>query len=80
MPEIKLHSYVGEDGILHLNLPFEFKGAKVDVTITVQDECLEEDLSQLEWHEFLERTAGSINDESFVRHPQGDYDLRERLE
>jgi hypothetical protein len=29
------------------------------------------------WHEFIEETYGSINDETFVRHPQGDFKKRE---
>lgn len=36
MQEVKLRSYVGEDGILHLNLPSEFKKVEVDVTVTVE--------------------------------------------
>ncbi len=31
------------------------------------------------WHEFIEETYGSINDETFVRHPQGDFEKRELL-
>ena len=87
MQQIKLRSHVGNDGILHLDLPSEFKGIDVDVTLTVtmekvkeNNEDLEENLSQLEWHEFIEKTAGSINDESFFRHPQPQYDMRESIE
>lgn len=36
MQEVKLRFYVGEDRILHLNLPSEFKKVEVDVTVTVQ--------------------------------------------
>ncbi|NEO52335.1 MAG: hypothetical protein F6K54_04130 [Okeania sp. SIO3B5] len=29
------------------------------------------------WHEFIENTYGSIKDETFIRHPQGDFEKRE---
>ncbi|MGK7918959.1 MAG: hypothetical protein AB4080_02980 [Trichodesmium sp.] len=29
------------------------------------------------WHEFIENTYGSIQDETFVRHPQGNFEQRE---
>ncbi len=49
MQQIKLRSHVGGDGILHLDIPSEFKGIEVNVTVTVepiekQNESLEEDL------------------------------------
>ncbi len=43
-------------------------------------ENLEDNVSQLEWHNFIEKTAGSIDDDTFIRHPQGDYPIREELE
>lgn len=41
---------------------------------------LTEKRNQSEWHEFIEETAGSINDETFFRHPQPDDSIREALE
>ena len=32
------------------------------------------------WHEFIENTYGSIQDETFVRHSQGDFEQRELFE
>ncbi|NEN87682.1 MAG: hypothetical protein F6K48_01600 [Okeania sp. SIO3H1] len=29
------------------------------------------------WHEFIENTYGSIKDETFTRHPQGNFEQRE---
>lgn len=78
MQQITLRSRVSEDGILHLDIPSEYKGVEVDITVTIK--TVTEDFSQLEWHEFLNKTAGSINDESFIRHPQGEYEVRESLE
>jgi hypothetical protein len=36
MQIIKLRSRIGEDGMLHLDIPPEFKGQEVDVTVTVE--------------------------------------------
>ena len=85
MQPIKLRSQVGEDGILHLDIPSEFKGLEVNVTVTVepiekQTKFLEEDLSSLEWHEFIEKTYGCLADDPIVRYPQGDYPEREPIE
>jgi hypothetical protein len=85
MPVIKLRSHIGEDGMLHLDIPPEFKGQEVDVTVTFEpiteeENYPEEDLSHLEWHEFIEATAGCINDDTFFRHPQGEFPVRESLE
>lgn len=32
------------------------------------------------WHEFIEQTYGSIKDETFIRHPQGEFETRELFE
>jgi hypothetical protein len=29
------------------------------------------------WHEFIENTYGSIEDETFIRQPQGEFEQRE---
>ncbi|MGK7873608.1 MAG: hypothetical protein AB4426_09955 [Xenococcaceae cyanobacterium] len=84
MQKIKLRSHVGEDGILHLDIPSGFKGIEVQVTVTVepiekQNESLE-DLSQLEWHEFIEKTYGCLADDPIIRYPQGKYPEREPIE
>ena len=31
-------------------------------------------------HEFIENTYGSIDDETFIRHPQGEFEQRESIE
>ncbi|ACK67882.1 hypothetical protein PCC8801_3938 [Rippkaea orientalis PCC 8801] len=41
---------------------------------------LEEDMSQLEWHEFIEKTYGCLADDPIERYPQGEYPIREELE
>jgi hypothetical protein len=67
---------------LQLQLPDELKGYEVTVTIKpsiqLPDSCLGIDLG---WPKgFFAETAGALaDDESFVRHPQGDYEPREDL-
>ncbi len=87
METIKLRSHVGQDGILHLDIPVNLQETDFEVTVSfkpVQDNenySDTQDFNQLEWHEFIRRTAGSLaDDESFFRHPQGEYEVRESLE
>lgn len=85
MPVIKLRSHIGEDGMLHLDIPPEFKGQEVDVTVSVErvtdkENYPEEDLSHLEWHEFIEATAGCLADDPITRGPQGEPDKRELIQ
>ena len=35
---------------------------------------------RMPWHEFIERTAGSLADDPIERWPQGEYEERESLE
>ncbi|HEY9703786.1 MAG TPA: hypothetical protein V6C58_15160 [Allocoleopsis sp.] len=32
------------------------------------------------WHDFIENTYGSIEDETFIRQPQGNFEQRESME
>jgi hypothetical protein len=79
MPVIKLRSHIGEDGILHLDIPPEFKGQEVDVTVTIEP-ITEEDLSHLEWHDFIEATYGCLADDPITRGHQGEPDKRELIQ
>jgi hypothetical protein len=85
MSTIKLRSRIGEDGVLHLDIPAQFKDMEVNVTVTVEpvkdnEPSLGEDLTLSEWHQFIAETAGCINEDSFFRHPQGKLQERESLE
>jgi hypothetical protein len=82
MEAITLHSRVASDGSLQLQLPDELKGQ--EVTVTIKPSIQTSDISlgvNLGWPEgFFAETAGALSDdESFVRHPQGDYESREDL-
>jgi hypothetical protein len=68
MQIVTLHSHVGSDGLLQLQLPDELKNQ--DVTVIVRAETPE-------WLSVLQKTAGAIPD--LERPPQGQYELRELL-
>jgi hypothetical protein len=85
MQSITLRSHVGSDGILQLQLPVELKDTDLEVTVTIRPVApkLDRNLGvDLGWPEgFFAETAGALaGDESFIRHPQGNYEVREPLE
>ncbi|MEH2451287.1 hypothetical protein [Nostoc sp.] len=86
MQSIKIHSYVGKDGMLHIDIPVEMKETELEVTVTLKPikkqtaSSQDEELRQLEWHEFLDKTYGCLADDPIMRHPQGEYEQREPIE
>ena len=80
MKTIKLRSQVGEDGILHLDIPVNIKGGELEITLTFETVKDEEDLTQLEWPNFIDKTYGSLADDPLIRYPQGEYEEREPIE
>lgn len=70
-----LTARVGPDGVLTLALG-EANANKI-VQVTVQ--TIPSDISREEWLRFIENTAGKIDDPTFVRHPQGEYEQRDEL-
>lgn len=85
MQSIKVRSHVGPDGILQLQLPVDLKDTDLEVTVTIRPIApkLDRNLgADLGWSEgFFAETAGALaDDDSFFRHPQGEYEVRELLE
>jgi hypothetical protein len=80
MKTIKLRSQVGEDGILHLDIPVNIKGGELEVTVTFETVKDEEDLAHLEWPNFIDKTYGCLADDPLIRYPQGEYEEREPIE
>jgi hypothetical protein len=82
MTRIELTSRVDADGVLRLNVPIGSGEANHDVRVIVEGSAptaRDAPLSQEEWRRFVRRTAGSIQDPTFVRHSQGEYEKREEL-
>ncbi len=76
MQSITLNSHVGEDGILHLDIPVGLTDAELEVTVTVQ-------LSTPEgkgWPPgFFEETFGCFKDDPLVIDSEGVFEEEEWL-
>jgi hypothetical protein len=75
MQSIKLHSHVGEDGILQLEVPVGLTNMDLEVTVTAAPVQPEEEVKtpvELGWTPgFFERTFGAWEGEPLVRGEQG---------
>jgi hypothetical protein len=78
MQTITLHSHVGEDRILHLDVPVGLIDADLEVTLTVQ---AVKSLPEGSWSPgFFEKTFGAWEGEPLVREEQGEFEQRESLD
>jgi len=79
MTTIHTHGKAGPDGKLVIALDAADAGTEVAITISpVRDVRMP--LAPDEWQAFIDRTAGSIDDATFERGPQGVYENRESLD
>ncbi len=73
-------SKVGDDGILHLDIPVGATNAEFEVVVVLQPKAsaAKPEVSEnLGWPPgYFERTAGSIQDPTFRRHDQGEFEKR----
>lgn len=83
MTILHLKSKAGPDGKLRLGeMDVGVPNADVNVTLELpsgQSAAGDEELKR-RWEEFVKRTAGSIGDPEFKRHPQGGFPLRESMQ
>jgi len=68
METITLHSRVGADGLLKLQVPVNLTNTELEVVLIVQPVVSPG---------FFEQTYGSFRDQPLVREPQGEYEVRE---
>ena len=74
MRTIQVRGKTGADGTLHLSIPLDAPHAEFDIVVVVEQQPVTVHPS---WPPgFFEETAGGIQDETFVRHPQGEYEKR----
>jgi hypothetical protein len=70
----------GEDGIVHLDIPVGVPNSEFDIVVILQPKTPEtepEAPASLGWPpEYFEETAGSIDDPTFRRHNQGEFETR----
>jgi len=72
MQSLTLRQLVGEDGILHLDVPVGLNDAELEVTITFKKVTPVTTISEeLEWKKFVERTYGSCADDPIVIDDEG---------
>jgi hypothetical protein len=80
MKTIHLRSRVGIDGMLHLDVLVGKSSAELDVVVVVSAAPGSDSANGGPiWPEFIASTAGSIPDPKFVRHAEGEYEMRDTL-
>ena len=80
MTRLVINSIVGADGVLHLTVPVGPDEANNEVRVTVESVPAKKPMTQEEWRAFVYATAGSIDDPTFQRPPQGFAEERDPLE
>lgn len=82
MKSVTLRSYVGEDGVLNLQVPVGITNTDLEVMVIVQP--LVQSEAQTAEHTgwipgFFEEVIGSWEGEPLVRPDQGEYEVREEF-
>jgi hypothetical protein len=78
MTPIELRAKVGPDGVLTLSVPMGISEANTEVRVVVEPAVQKTSgMTQEEWHRFIAETAGSIDDPTFERPEQGEYEQRD---
>jgi hypothetical protein len=83
MSSIKLRSHVGEDGILHLDLPVGITDTDLEVTVKVETIAPQSNNSPQGkgWPPgFFEETFGCLKEEPLIIDGEGIFDDEEKLE
>jgi hypothetical protein len=81
MTRVILESRSDADGRVLVNVDLGASEAHRNVRVIIEPIAPEgpSAMTQQQWADFVNRTAGSITDPSFSRHEQGDYETREPL-
>ena len=73
MRTIRVLEKTGNDGDLSLRIPLGNPNVEYDVLVVLQPKAANGDASKLGWpKDYFEKTFGSIDDDTFFRHPQGE--------
>ncbi|MBI4580560.1 MAG: hypothetical protein HY718_12710 [Planctomycetes bacterium] len=82
MTRMELRSRIGADGVLTVTVPMGVTEANREVIVTVEavEPSLRSPVDRETWQRIVEETSGSIQDPTFCRHEQGDYEQREAWE
>jgi hypothetical protein len=78
---LELTTRVNADGTICIPVPASIAQANTEVLVTVQPLVSKgHPMDREEWLAFLGRVCGSIDDPTFERHPQGEFEQRDSLE
>jgi hypothetical protein len=75
MQSIRVRSRIGKNGMLQIQLPSETEGTELDIILVYQQASSAERTKKLS-----DRFYGSIQDDTFFRHPQPEQPDREAFE
>ncbi len=75
MTTIQIRARVDSSGNVTVPVGVSEAGEEVEVVVTP----MRPPMTQEQWQAFVERTAGSVDDPSFVRPPQGEFEIRDPL-
>ncbi len=79
METITLHSRVGADGVLKLQVPVKVTNTDLEVVLIVQPVAPAG--RELGWPPgFFEQTYGSFREQPIIRESQGEYEVRDELD
>ena len=78
MNRMIVKSRVGADGVLKVTVPVGAEDANREVQVTIEPSPTRV-MTQDEWREWVESSAGSVGDSTFRRHEQGEFERREAL-
>jgi hypothetical protein len=74
METIHVHGKTNSNGILHIEVPLGRPDVEYEVELIAQPVEEVPKVDAKGWPEgYFERVVGAIKDETFERHPQGDY-------
>ncbi|AFZ28461.1 hypothetical protein Cylst_6716 (plasmid) [Cylindrospermum stagnale PCC 7417] len=83
MQSIKIRQYIGQDGILHLEIPVGLQDKEIEVMVIYQPieaATPTKTPEELGWPPgFFERTYGSCQDDPIVIDSEGNFEVREEI-
>jgi hypothetical protein len=75
MHSIRIRSKIGKDGLLQVQIPQAIEGEELDIILVYEPTVKVAAINKPNT-----RFYGCINDDTFVRHPQGNQSEREPIE
>ena len=80
MATIRVTARADPDGVVRLAVPVGEAGGEYDIVLTPKAPPIPTPEGRGWQPGFFENVIGSIDDETFVRHPQGEFEKREPFE